>query len=161
MVRGTYVEGLNKSDIWRLDTFEGDQYLRRNVKVRLLKQTDKKGASRWKSKHADDGPDVLPPATSVDAFGPNAPEPKEEDLEKQETECATYIWNRDRQELEDEEWDFAEFVREKLWRWAGASADVEGEYEEVDAAVEHQEHNHDPTGGRAIGGAWEKNVNGQ
>lgn len=36
-VRGTYVTGLTQGDIWRLDIFEGDEYARRKVKVRLLK----------------------------------------------------------------------------------------------------------------------------
>ncbi|KAL8870918.1 MAG: hypothetical protein Q9174_003144 [Haloplaca sp. 1 TL-2023] len=35
-VRGTYVRGLADRDLFRLDTFEGDQYERRHVKIRLL-----------------------------------------------------------------------------------------------------------------------------
>jgi Gamma-glutamyl cyclotransferase, AIG2-like len=35
-VRGTYVDGLTTGDIWRLDTFEGDEYERRKVTVKIL-----------------------------------------------------------------------------------------------------------------------------
>lgn len=37
-VRGTLVTGLTDGDIWRLDIFEGDQYERKAVKVRVLKE---------------------------------------------------------------------------------------------------------------------------
>lgn len=35
-VRGTFVSGLTDADIWRLDLFEGDEYERRGVRVKLL-----------------------------------------------------------------------------------------------------------------------------
>ncbi|MCJ1354527.1 MAG: hypothetical protein MMC33_004516 [Icmadophila ericetorum] len=37
-VRGTYVTGLTDGDIWRLDIFEGDQYEKQTVKVKILNQ---------------------------------------------------------------------------------------------------------------------------
>ncbi|KAI7285465.1 hypothetical protein KC345_g1692 [Hortaea werneckii] len=37
-VRGTYVTGLTDGDIWRLDIFEGSEYRRDKVTVRLLKE---------------------------------------------------------------------------------------------------------------------------
>jgi len=43
-VRGTCVRGLTEGDIWRLDIFEGDEYERRRVKVKTLKEVgDDKG----------------------------------------------------------------------------------------------------------------------
>ena len=39
-VRGTYVESLNDGDMWRLDLFEGDEYVRQKVTVRLLEGLD-------------------------------------------------------------------------------------------------------------------------
>jgi len=89
-VHGTCVEGLTRMDIWRLDTFEGTQYTRKIVRVKIL---DKNG--------------------------------KETGEEK---EAATYEWTAGRDSLEDEEWNFQHFVKEKLSAWAD---DVE-EYEEVD-----------------------------
>ncbi|KAI9880915.1 MAG: hypothetical protein M1830_009983 [Pleopsidium flavum] len=37
-VRGTFVKGLTDGDIWRLDIFEGDEYARQEVRVRLLSE---------------------------------------------------------------------------------------------------------------------------
>lgn len=39
-VRGTYVTGLTEGDMWRLDTFEGTEYIKETVKVQIL---DKEG----------------------------------------------------------------------------------------------------------------------
>jgi len=38
-VRGTVVTGLTDGDIWRLDIFEGSEYTRQKVKVRVLEKT--------------------------------------------------------------------------------------------------------------------------
>lgn len=35
-VRGTYVRGLTDGDIWRLDIFEGEQYSREKVRIKVL-----------------------------------------------------------------------------------------------------------------------------
>ena len=35
-MRGTFVSGLTEGDIWRLDIFEGDEYARRKVELRIL-----------------------------------------------------------------------------------------------------------------------------
>lgn len=86
-VRGTYVTGLTDADIWRLDIFEGDQYRRRKVNVRIL---DKVGE--------DDG---------------------QGNVEGEEFEAETYIWTAGEDGLEDKEWDFAEFQREKMQFWTG------------------------------------------
>lgn len=47
-------------------------------------------------------------------------------VEGEEVEAETYIWQSDLEDLEDAAWDFAEFQREKLSRWA--SVDGEEEY---------------------------------
>ncbi|KAL5117498.1 hypothetical protein ACEQ8H_004663 [Pleosporales sp. CAS-2024a] len=39
-VRGTLVEGLSDADLWRLDVFEGHEYARTRVDVRLLRDAD-------------------------------------------------------------------------------------------------------------------------
>lgn len=145
-VRGTYVEGLTVQDFWRLDLFEGDQYERRAVKVRLVKRQGE-GTRGAQTAWVDGG------------MGPDAKELKEEELEEKEVETVTYVWKEPEHYLEQREWDFGEFVREKLWRWAGTDADEEGEFEDVDKAVEEQQsHGQDPTGGRAVGGAFEQRV---
>jgi len=69
-------------------------------------------------------------------------------VEGEEVECETYVWIAGEELLEDEEWDFGEFVREKMHRWAGIEG--EKEYKEVDEAVRQAEK--DPTGGRGLNG---------
>lgn len=82
----------------RLDIFEGGEYLRRPVKARLIVRNEE-GKS----------------------------EPRERDL-GEEVECETYVWMAPEEDLEDGEWDFEQFVREKIGRWVGEGAEVEGEY---------------------------------
>jgi hypothetical protein len=90
-VRGTLVEGLTEGDVWRLDVFEGDEYERVGVKVRVLKPDGKEGNA------------------GVDEEG-------------EEVEAETYVWIAGASRLEPEEWDFSEFVRDKMKRWVGREA---------------------------------------
>jgi Gamma-glutamyl cyclotransferase, AIG2-like len=130
-VRGTLVTGLTDGDVWRLDVFEGDEYERRNVAARII--SDK---TAQKDLHH---------------------EPRDDQLGPDEIEAQTYVWVGSRDGLDEEQWDFEEFVREKMWRWAGEGADAEGEYNEVDEAVEAQKSaGHDPTRGRSVNGAISK-----
>lgn len=94
-VRGTYVRGLTEGDIWRLDIFEGDEYERRTVKVKILTEVgDDKGRGN---------------------------------VEGEEVEVDTYVWIAGKGALEDGEWDFEEFRREKMHRWVGQRDDYDGE----------------------------------
>ncbi|KAF3138561.1 hypothetical protein TWF703_004609 [Orbilia oligospora] len=94
-VRGTVVEGLSKMDIDRLDAFEGHEYERRQVKVSLL---------------ADER------ALDISHSG----------RETSETVMAgTYIWTEGTQYLEDAEWDFDHFVKQKLRNWVGDAKNFE------------------------------------
>ena len=61
-------------------------------------------------------------------------------------DAETYVWIDGEERLEEGEWDFKNFVREKLGRWVGHK-----EYLEVDEAVRGLEDGVDPTGGRAMG----------
>jgi len=101
-VRGTVVSGLTDGDMWRLDIFEGDEYERRAVRARLIVANQ-------------DG----------------TAEPAESDL-GEAVGCETYVWIAGKRQLEDREWDFEEFVREKMRRWVGESAEKEGEYNGMD-----------------------------
>jgi hypothetical protein len=92
-VLGVYVTGLTDLWIHRLDLFEGDQYSREKVKVRLLE------------------------GIKVMELGGK---------EGEEVAAETYIF-KDKKELEDAEWDFEHFVKEKMWRWVGNSEEYEGE----------------------------------
>jgi len=67
------------------------------------------------------------------------------------------VWISGEESLEDKEWDFEEFVREKMGRWVGVGGEKNGEYNEVDEAVKAQEQNtRDPTGGRGLNGTISK-----
>ena len=82
--RGIYVTGLTKANISKLDYFEGEEYERRKVKVKLLlKAGNAKG---------------------------------EGNVEGEEKEADTYVYLYKNQ-LEEREWDFDEFYREKMSRW--------------------------------------------
>jgi hypothetical protein len=93
-VRGTLVTGLTDGDIWRLDIFEGHEYERRKVNVRVLEQKEGDGIG-----------DVT--------------QSEEENIEGEEVEAEVYVWKAGKQRLEPEEWDFGHFVKEKMARWVG------------------------------------------
>lgn len=48
-------------------------------------------------------------------------------VEGEQVEVETYVWIDGREELEDEEWDFAEFKRDKLRMWVGTDYYYDGE----------------------------------
>ncbi|KAK3986280.1 AIG2-like family-domain-containing protein [Cladorrhinum sp. PSN332] len=83
-VRGMYVTGLTKANIGRLDIFEGSEYVRQKVKVKLLKEVGN-----------DKG---------------------EGNVEGEEREADTYVYLY-RHQLEEKEWDFEGFVRDKMKYW--------------------------------------------
>ncbi|KAF2663340.1 hypothetical protein BT63DRAFT_125127 [Microthyrium microscopicum] len=118
-VRGTLVRGLTQGDIWRLDLFEGDEYERRKVSVRELKPS-----------HKTD----LPSLDGDEVLG--------------EVEAETYVWIMGENTLESREWDFDEFVREKMWRWVDGEPHAEEMFGELDEAVKQA----DPTRGRGMNG---------
>ncbi|KAI9834568.1 MAG: hypothetical protein M1819_002944 [Sarea resinae] len=120
-VRGTYVTGLTQGDLWKLDIFEGDEYTRKKVPVRIL--------------------------TAV------GDETGEGNVEGEEVEADTYIWIEGKDKLEEEEWDFSEFQKEKIRRWVGEDDEFAGRPSilEVDDAVRAQ--GGDPTGGRGWNGS--------
>ncbi|KAF7191754.1 Protein AIG2 C [Pseudocercospora fuligena] len=71
----------------------------------------------------------------------------------EEKECQTYIWISPKEELEEREWDFEEFKREKMQFWVGAEReDYAGRPSilEVDEAVANAEK--DGTRGRGFNG---------
>ncbi|KAF2845280.1 hypothetical protein T440DRAFT_408313 [Plenodomus tracheiphilus IPT5] len=137
-VRGTLVEGLTDGDIWRLDIFEGPEYRRRKVKVQVLPQP----ANGKKAHGAMDMSELTEPNDQSDA-------------KRDEVEAETYIWVAGARRLEPEEWDFDEFVKDKMKHWVGGEATETDEgFQDVDdavaVAVSAQK---DPTGGRGANGS--------
>ncbi|EWC45011.1 hypothetical protein DRE_06291 [Drechslerella stenobrocha 248] len=107
-VRGTVVEGLSKVDIERLDIFEGDEYERLQVDVNLLSNEQTLDISR----SAHETGEVI--------------------------QAGIYIWVQGTHYLEDAEWDFDHFTKQKLRNWVGDSKNFE--FQESGAP--------DPMGGR-------------
>lgn len=84
--------------MWRLDVFEGGEYERRGVRVSVDVDVEEEGEGGEGS-------------SSVTAA-------------VQEREAETYIWVAGAHRLDPDEWDFDEFVREKMERWVGRDAAV-------------------------------------
>ncbi|KAM7190722.1 hypothetical protein V8F20_009627 [Naviculisporaceae sp. PSN 640] len=84
-VLGTLVTGLTKANIHKLDDFEGSEYERRKVKVKVLKEV-----------------------------GNAKGEGNVETGEEREVDTYVFLYS---DELEDKEWDFEEFRREKMANW--------------------------------------------
>jgi gamma-glutamylcyclotransferase (GGCT)/AIG2-like uncharacterized protein YtfP len=102
-VRGTYVTGLTDSDIWRLDIFEGSEYERVKVVCTLLEEQPPKVYSGIHNS----GDEVAHYGSMFDAEG------------QEVVEAETYVWIGGEARLEEREWDFDEFQREKMRFWVG------------------------------------------
>jgi hypothetical protein len=116
------VEGLTDGDLWRLDIFEGSEYSREKVKVRIIADASKQ--RQYENQE------------------------QQEEGKETEIEAETYVWTAGSHRLDPKEWDFDEFVREKMKRWVGSdAADMDEGFRDVDEAVKQ-----DPTGGRGVNG---------
>lgn len=110
-VLGTLVSGLTDEDLHRLDIYEGSEYLKKPVKVRVLRETLSVGGRQEASIAKDpDGHlrDVL------DAAGAEFAD------EGEEVDAITYIWAEGMERLERAEWDFESFKRDKMAWWVQA-----------------------------------------
>lgn len=112
-VLGTLVSGLTDGDIYRLDMFEGPDYEKRNVKVRVLQSVmgdndDSVPAGDPSKKEEQNIQDVLDEARVQIAD------------EGEEVDAMTYVWIGGDEALEDLEWDFETFKREKMKWWVDA-----------------------------------------
>jgi hypothetical protein len=105
-VLGTLVSGLTDGDIFRLNMYEGPEYKQENVIVRTL-------GSLQRSGHTDE--ERL--REGLDAASANTAD------EGEEISAVTYVWTADRDQLEDAEWDFESFKRDKLHWWARLTED--------------------------------------
>lgn len=90
-VRGVVVTGLSPEDVHLLDWFEGAEYAKKQVKVRVL----------------------LSSAPSSEPGGGYV------NVEGQEVDASVYIF-RNPGGLEDKEWDYAHFRAEKMQKWTRA-----------------------------------------
>lgn len=115
-VLGTLVSGLTDGDMHRLDAFEGEEYVRKEVLVRVLRGSVQESAeSSMRTTTGGGGRadrkvrEVLDAAEMEDAD------------EGEEVSAETYVWVGGKAELEDREWDFETFKRDRLAWWVGES----------------------------------------
>jgi len=123
-VRGSVVTGLMEGDVYRLDIFEGYQYERKVVKVKVLKDIKLDEAA----------------ASSVDRSS-TCSGAKEE--EEEYVEAETYVWICGRDTLEPEEWDFEQFKKEKMRAWMGLADYGDVEYDDDDDNDHHYDSSED------------------
>lgn len=114
-VLGTLVSGLTDGDMHRLDTYEGEEYVRKEVSVRVLRGSGRGGAGSGSGSGGGTGAGGTDGLQDVlDAAGTEGAD------EGEEVKAETYVWVAGEQELEDREWDFETFKRDKLGWWVGA-----------------------------------------
>lgn len=112
-VLGTVVSNLTRADVFHLDRFEGSEYVKKPVKVRILNEPTSVGGRRENSVAKPGGEhlrDILD-AASVGEKG--------EGQEEEEVDALAYVFIAGEEELEEREWDFEAFKREKLPIWLG------------------------------------------
>lgn len=106
-VLGTLVTGLTDGDIHRLDLFEGDEYVRQEVLVRVLRTFELETGSSSATRSEEQLRNVLSAAEERPVS------------EVKEVKAVTYVWIAGEERLEDAEWDLEAFKRDKLASWVG------------------------------------------
>ncbi|KAJ5495291.1 hypothetical protein N7539_000407 [Penicillium diatomitis] len=101
-VLGVLVSGLTEADMYRLDRYEGAEYVKQTVRVRALR-TESHEDGKVVSGHEL--------VKELDAAGAGTA------TEGEEVVATTYVWVAGREQLEEREWDFETFKREKLDWW--------------------------------------------
>ncbi|KUM66437.1 hypothetical protein ACN42_g635 [Penicillium freii] len=111
-VIGTLVSGLTDGDVYRLDRFEGSEYEKKPVVVRTLRET-----SGDNSHSGERGTAESQLREMLNAAGAEVTNEGEE-----EVLAVTYVWTAGKDLLEDTEWDFESFKRDKMAWWIGVGA---------------------------------------
>ncbi|OJJ95451.1 hypothetical protein ASPACDRAFT_1883459 [Aspergillus aculeatus ATCC 16872] len=122
-VLGTLVTGLTEGDVYRLDLFEGDEYTKVKVRVKVMGKGQGKGQGKGRGKGAngvgdekeEEEEDVRVGLEGLETTAATVPDGVEE-----EVEALTYVWTAGRERLEDAEWDFEAFKRDKMAWWVEA-----------------------------------------
>ncbi|CAI7589064.1 hypothetical protein PCG10_008290 [Penicillium crustosum] len=112
-VIGTLVSGLTDGDLYRLDRFEGSDYDKRLVVVRPLQES-----------HGDNGQSgegSAPESQLREMLNAAGVEVTDKGKEE-EISAVTYVWTAGKDMLEDTEWDFESFRRDKMAWWVGVGA---------------------------------------
>ena len=112
-VLGTLVSGLTDGDIYRLDIFEGTEYIRKPVQVRTLKES--LDVDQDQQLHKEDANTDEHLRDVLDAAGAEFADEGDEDVN-----AAAYVYIAGEERLEDKEWDFESFKRDTMAWWVRA-----------------------------------------
>lgn len=115
-VLGCLVSGLQPLDFIRLDLFEGPEYSKRTVKVKLLKLAALPGESPLSEGGGNDSNTVQAVLAAKEAQDTTSDGPAVVQ-EADEVDALVYVWAAAREGLEESEWDYRAFREEKLARW--------------------------------------------
>lgn len=74
-----------------------------------------------------EGSDYIRTTVKINTLTQVGDETGEGNVEGEEVEVETYVWTAGEESLEECEWDFGEFIRDKLKWWAGTEHFYEGE----------------------------------
>lgn len=113
-VIGTLVSGLTDGDVHRLDRFEGSDYEKRRVTVRTLREA--RGDD-----HSQSGEGVTAESQLREMLNATGAEVTDKGKEE-EVSAVTYVWTAGKDMLEDMEWDFESFKKDKMTWWVGVGA---------------------------------------
>lgn len=114
-VLGVLVSGLTEGDMYRLDKYEGGEYVKETVKVRTMRTSAQEEEEGAKAKEGEEKATWETQLQHVlDAAGSHVAD------EGEEVVAATYVWIAGKERLEEREWDFETFKREKLAWWVEA-----------------------------------------
>jgi len=142
-VLGVYVTGLDDQNIWRLDIFEGSQYRREKVKVKLLQEVHGTENGRAEGQEVD--------AQTYVFLDKN-------DLMDEEWSYDEFVKEKIHRWVDtSEEYDGKFGLARKVL--LGGKITLTEVLVEVDNAVELG--GHDPTGGRSINGEMENKLSGK
>ncbi|KAI9633417.1 pyridoxal phosphate-dependent transferase [Dioszegia hungarica] len=154
--RGTLVKGLDLRDVMALDTFEGNQYARRQLPIRIMgsgpaisqaDRADSSGVSKPSSALSAVGQAVAAVKTALSPDGPGGGL-KGDQADDAGQVAWVYVWSDDIKHLEPSIWDFETFVRDKADVWTGSSTK---EYDDVERHHAEQK-SHGTTGEQARNG---------
>lgn len=112
-VLGVLISGLTEGDIYRLDQYEGSEYVKETVKVRTLRAVAQEGVKEEAESNCASERQLQ---DMLNAAGSHVAD------EGEEVMAATYVWIAGKERLEEMEWDFETFKRDKLAWWIGAKA---------------------------------------
>ncbi|KAL2846125.1 putative disease resistance protein Aig2 [Aspergillus pseudoustus] len=117
-VLGTVVSGLTNGDIHRLDVYEGSEYDRVSVRVRVLKEALQGSAlGAGVNESSGNGRD----GTERYLKGVLEAVPQEFTDEAEAVDAETYVWIGGTHRLQNDEWDFEAFKRDKMRWWLAAN----------------------------------------